>query len=234
MTAMALDHTPTTDSRDVLSAAESAVVGITAAIETLAVVRPAAGASTEQTPTVPLAPRPVVRGTSPSSVRPRLVPSLASLPRSTASTGPGCTRPPTIDERVLARRRAALAAERAALSTEETPAVAPVADPTSVCCSLVLAAVEALAGTRPLAQLARWVTPEVYEALNARAILSQRVLGTSMTSRRPHVRRVRLCRVGEHAAEAGVVVDDGRRVRAVAVRLETWRGAWRAVALEIG
>lgn len=234
MTTIALHRTPATGSLRVLSAAESAVVGIAAAIETLAVTRPVAGAPTDQKPAVPRAPRPLERGKAPTSVQPRLVPSLASLPRSTASTGPGHTRPPTIDERVLARRRAALAAERTAVPTEEAPGAAPGADPTSVCCSLVLAAVEVLAGTRPLAQLARWVTPEVYEALNTRATLSLRVLGTTTTTRRPQVRRVRLCRIGDHAAEAGVVVDDGRRVRAVAVRLESWRGAWRAAALEIG
>ena len=41
-------------------------------------------------------------------------------------------------------------------------------DPASVCGPVVLATVEALAGTRPLTQLVRWVTPAVYEALAAR------------------------------------------------------------------
>jgi len=167
-------------------------------------------------------------------VRLRLVPTLAPLPRLTAPTGPGHSRPPTLDERVLARRRASLAAERAAATAEQAVGPAPIGDPTSVCCSLVLAAVEALAGIRSVAQLARWVTPEVYEALSTRAALTVRVLGARAASRRPEVRRVRVCRIGEHVAEASVVIDDGRRVRAVAVRLESWRGAWRAVALEIG
>lgn len=174
------------------------------------------------------------RAGSPTPVRARLVPTLAPLPRLTAPTGPGHSRPPTLDERVLARRRAALAAERAAATAETAVGPVPTGDPTSVCCSLVLAAVEALAGIRAVAQLARWVTPEVYEALSTRAALTVRVLGAGAASRRPEVRRVRVCRIGEHVAEATVVVDDGRRVRAVAVRLESWRGAWRAVALEIG
>ena len=174
------------------------------------------------------------RAGEPTPVRARLVPTLAPLPRLTAPTGPGHSRPPTLDERVLARRRAALAAERAAATAEAAVGPVPTGDPTSVCCSLVLAAVESLAGIRAVAQLARWVTPEVYEALSTRAALTVRVLGAEAASRRPEVRRVRVCRIGEHVAEATVVVDDGRRVRAVAVRLESWRGAWRAVALEIG
>ncbi|HEY5518765.1 MAG TPA: Rv3235 family protein, partial [Cellulomonas sp.] len=174
------------------------------------------------------------RAESRAPVRPRLVPALGPLQRLSAPTGPGHSRPATLDERVLARRRAALAAERAAATAESAVGPAPTSDPTSVCCSLVLAAVESLAGIRAVAQLARWVTPEVYEALSTRAALTVRVLGAGAASRRPEVRRVRVCRIGEHVAEASIVIDDGRRVRAVAVRLESWRGAWRAVALEIG
>jgi hypothetical protein len=107
-------------------------------------------------------------------------------------------------------------------------------DPTPVCCAITLAATEALVGTRAVAQLARWVTPQVFEQLAGRAALTVRVLGSVAATRRPEILRIRVCRIGEHVAEAAVVVDDGRRVRAVALRLETWRGAWRAVALDIG
>ncbi|WP_448631689.1 Rv3235 family protein [Cellulomonas soli] len=50
----------------------------------------------------------------------------------------------------------------------------------------------------------------------------------------PLVRRVRVCAVDPHAAEATVIAHDGQRVRAVALRLETHRGAWRVTALEVG
>jgi hypothetical protein len=40
--------------------------------------------------------------------------------------------------------------------------------------------------------------------------------------------------LGEDAAEATVVLDDGGHVRAAAVRLEARRGVWRVVVLEIG
>jgi hypothetical protein len=53
-------------------------------------------------------------------------------------------------------------------------------------------------------------------------------------TRAPAVRGVRACVLHEHLVEATAVVDDGRRVRAIALRLETHRGAWRATALEVG
>ncbi|HEX5331586.1 MAG TPA: Rv3235 family protein [Cellulomonas sp.] len=258
MTTLTLDRARAASNAVELTAAESAIVGIAAAVEARAprgaaldrASTPSAstasgdaapplasstrtghpGRSADADPTA----RPDRPSESPTPVRTRLVPTLAPLPRLTAPTGPGHSRPPTLDERVLARRRAALAAERAAATAEAAVGPVPNGDPTSVCCSLVLAAVESLAGIRAVAQLARWVTPEVYEALSTRAALTVRVLGAGAASRRPEVRRVRVCRIGEHVAEASVVIDDGRRVRAVAVRLESWRGAWRAVALEIG
>ncbi|MGV8967326.1 MAG: Rv3235 family protein [Cellulomonas sp.] len=119
------------------------------------------------------------------------------------------------------------------------PAAAPaeqirLPDPTKLCCAMVQAAVEALRGTRPLAQLARWVSPEIYDQLVARSAVTQRVLGRTDATHHASIRRIRLCRLGENAAEASVVVEDGPRVRAVAVRLEGHRGQWRATALEIG
>ena len=54
------------------------------------------------------------------------------------------------------------------------------------------------------------------------------------TPRPPVIRRTRACRVDSHVLEASMVADDGVRVRAVALRLEGHRGAWRVTALEIG
>lgn len=115
---------------------------------------------------------------------------------------------------------------------EAAPA-GPLPDPTPLCCAMVQAAVEGLRGARPLAQLVRWVTPEVYEQLALRAELVLHA-GVPTTLGRAGIRRIRVCRIGDGAAEAAVVVDDGPRVRAVAVRLEAHRGRWRATALEIG
>ena len=132
---------------------------------------------------------------------------------------------------------------------------APLPDPTRLCGSLVLAAVEALAGTRPLVQLARWVTPQVMEALAA-ATAAAATGAPASGARAPGVpapggaagggaarggpggratvRRTHLTRVSPSAAEASVVLHDGTRVRGAAVRLEVHRGRWRATVLQIG
>ena len=131
---------------------------------------------------------------------------------------------------------------------EPVPVALP--DPTRLCGSLVLAAVEALAGTRPLVQLVRWVTPQVLEALTAAVSPPAPRPGrtgrpeTSAAARGPArdrpaggratVRRTHLTRVSPTAAEARVVLHDGQRVRAAAVRLEVHRGHWRATVLQIG
>jgi hypothetical protein len=100
-------------------------------------------------------------------------------------------------------------------------------DPVRLCGAVVLAAVEALRSTRPLAQLARWVSPEVYESLS-------RATRPADPSGRATVRGIRVCRVSSTVAEGTAVVHDGVRVRAAAVRFEVHRGSWRATILQIG
>jgi hypothetical protein len=120
-------------------------------------------------------------------------------------------------------------------------------DPRQACCMVALAAVEVLGGSRPLAQLARWVTPEVYDSLARRAALTApraRVLDPVAAStdvgpvdgvvRRPSVRRVRAFPVSDHVVEASVIITHADRVRAVAVRLTRASGRWRASALVVG
>ncbi|QJW36143.1 Rv3235 family protein [Cellulosimicrobium protaetiae] len=109
----------------------------------------------------------------------------------------------------------------------------PLPDPTALCCAVVRAAVEVLRGERTVSQLARWVSPEIYETLARRARIVAD--GPRETTTRPAaVLRARVLRIGEGVAEGTVVVEDGDRVRAAAARLEARRGAWRVVALEIG
>lgn len=110
-------------------------------------------------------------------------------------------------------------------------------DPTAQVCRVVRAAVEVLRGERPAAQLARWVTPQVYDQLLERG----RLMREARKSRAPHpkahpatVRRVRMVRLGSSSAEATVILHDEGRVRAAAVRLEARRGVWRVAVLEIG
>lgn len=106
-------------------------------------------------------------------------------------------------------------------------------DPTALCCSLVQAIVEALRGTRPLSQLARWATLGVYDQLTRRAELTARPPAGSAHVR-ARIRRARVCRIGPGVVEATVVVEDAARVRAAALRLEAHRSGWKLTAFELG
>lgn len=129
----------------------------------------------------------------------------------------------------------------------ETPSAAPppmrTADEEREICAIsrstVQAAIEVLAGTRPAQQLARRLDERCLAALQHRAALTRRVpCGASPTAgrlhRNPSVRSVRACRVSADVYEASAVVAEDLRVRAVALRLERSRLAWRVTVLEIG
>lgn len=161
----------------------------------------------------------------------RLVPALApSLVEEAAGTAHAVPQ-------TVAGRIAVLRVSDRSLVTEaddDAPRPLPDGDPATVARAVALASLEVLAGRRSVAQLARWLTPGVYESLQVRAGLTQRVLGTTGGGRPPAIRRSRACRVDSHVLEASLVADDGVRVRAVALRLEGHRGSWRVTALEIG
>ena len=161
--------------------------------------------------------------------RARMAPLVERPARVARPPGPILAPPPAAGPDAI-RRRPAIAS----VGEIAPPEQVRLPDPTKLCCAMVQAAVEALRGTRPMAQLSRWVSPEIYDQLVARSAVTQRVLGRTEPTHHAAIRRIRLCRLGENAAEATVVVDDGPRVRAVAVRLEGHRGQWRATALEIG
>lgn len=145
---------------------------------------------------------------------------------------------------------------------DELPArmarAADLPDPTAICCAVAHAAVDAFHGSRPVHQLAKAVSPIVFEQLAARSRAQQainRANGNSRTpnrtyggagasnnaqktveSRRPTTRilRARVLRVSPIAAEATVIIQDGARVRAAALRVEEFRGRWRVNVLQIG
>lgn len=103
----------------------------------------------------------------------------------------------------------------------------------------VQAAIEVLAGTRPIHQLARRLDQRCLASLQHRAALTRRLAtGSSPTAgrlhRNPAVRSVRVCEVATGIYEASAVVVDELRVRAVAMRLERSNQVWRVTALEIG
>jgi hypothetical protein len=107
---------------------------------------------------------------------------------------------------------------------------------------LVQAIVEVLAGDRPLTQLVRWTTTEVYEEVTA--LLSARrpagVHGQASGRRavdevvRAAVSSVRLTEPADGVAEVAATVRRGRRTTAVALRLEGLDGRWQCTALEVG
>jgi uncharacterized protein DUF6459 len=105
--------------------------------------------------------------------------------------------------------------------------------------STVQAAIEVLAGTRPINQLARRLDQRCLLALQHRACLTRREAARTPRRlgglhRNPTVRSVRACEVTPDIYEASAVVIDELRARAVAVRLERSKQIWRVTALEIG
>lgn len=104
----------------------------------------------------------------------------------------------------------------------------------------VQAAMEVLAGIRPIHQLARRLDPRCLAALQHRAALIRRELtrtgnpALARLHRNSTVRSVRVCEVADGIYEASAVVVDDVRARAVAVRLEQSKQVWRVTELIIG
>jgi hypothetical protein len=100
-------------------------------------------------------------------------------------------------------------------------------DPRRWAALLAQAVVEVLAGRRPVGQVVRWVDPEIVERLRASALVH------GQTGRPVLVRRVRVSTQMDGTVEAAVVVDDGTRCRALALRLEALSRRWRCTALDL-
>lgn len=100
---------------------------------------------------------------------------------------------------------------------------------------VVQAAVEVVAGDRPLTQLVRWTSVEVYEQLQWRR---QRRSGPQVrgpgVAKRAVVSSVHVCQPRDDVAEACAIVRVGERASAVAVRLEADRDSWRCTAIALG
>ncbi|KRB79259.1 hypothetical protein ASE01_23395 [Nocardioides sp. Root190] len=99
------------------------------------------------------------------------------------------------------------------------------------------AAVEIVGGDRPVTQLVRWTSPDVYADLRLRAHLVARAGGhqpglARVQPVRPRVLSVHACFVTEQVVECGVHVRHGERSRAVAVRFERRGQRWICTALD--
>lgn len=101
----------------------------------------------------------------------------------------------------------------------------------------VQAAVEIVGGDRPVSQLLRWTSPEVYDNLHRRALLVGRAGGhqpglARVQPVRPRVLSVHTCFLSESVVEAGVHVRYGERSRALAARFERVQQRWICTALD--
>lgn len=101
----------------------------------------------------------------------------------------------------------------------------------------VQAAVEIVGGDRPVSQLIRWTTPDVYADLQRRAELVARAGGhqpglARVQPVRPRVVSIRSCFPRADAVEVAVHVKYGDRSRALAGRFERLEQRWTCVALD--
>ena len=99
------------------------------------------------------------------------------------------------------------------------------------------ALVEIVGGDRPVSQVLRWTTPEVYQDLARRAHLVATAAGRrpgsgGIQSVRPQLGALHTSFVSEHCAEVSLHVRYGARSRAVAARFEVIRDRWQVSALE--
>ncbi|GAB48479.1 Rv3235 family protein [Mobilicoccus pelagius] len=112
--------------------------------------------------------------------------------------------------------------------------LAALPDPQRWLHGVALAVYEAATGARPATQVMRFLAPDVYDSIVRR---SGRAARHGLVTRRPvRLRRVRASVVPGHTSvvEGCAVVDDHRRVRVMAVRLEGLDGRWLLTACEIG
>lgn len=98
---------------------------------------------------------------------------------------------------------------------------------------LLIGIIETAGGRRPLQQLAAMLSPGVAAGLGAD-------FERAAQRRTPHwthaavVRSVHASEPAEGVAELNATVQAGRRVRAVALRLEAREGRWRCTRLQLG
>jgi hypothetical protein len=98
---------------------------------------------------------------------------------------------------------------------------------------LLVGMIETAGGHRPLHQLAALLSPSVWRGLGGDFEDAARQ-GSRHWLHRAKVRSVRAAEPAHGVAEVSATVDTGRRVRAVALRLEEQHGSWRCTRLQLG
>ncbi|MDR1151720.1 MAG: Rv3235 family protein [Bifidobacteriaceae bacterium] len=107
-------------------------------------------------------------------------------------------------------------------------------DPARWAARLAVSTAQAARGCRPVSQLHRWVSREILESLQVKAQRVHRInRGREPQRMHIHVRRIRISEPAFGVVEAAVVMDDGRRPYAVAMRLEWRRDRWLASVLHV-
>jgi len=100
----------------------------------------------------------------------------------------------------------------------------------------VTAVVEGVGGDRPVRQLMRWTTPEVYDDLaeQAEAVAWATNTGARARTERPRLVSLRVSYPTDDVAEVCGHVRHGCRGRAVALRLEQHLDHWVCTAIQLG
>lgn len=130
-------------------------------------------------------------------------------------------------------RRLPLTQPQAARTDQPTVRPDGLPDPSQWGRSLMVCVIETAAGRRPLHQLAALFSRSVATGLGAD-------FERAAARHRPHwlhaatVRTVHASRPSDGVAELSATIQAGRRVRAVALRLEAGDGRWRCTRLQLG
>ena len=93
---------------------------------------------------------------------------------------------------------------------------------------LVGAIMETLTGRRPVTQLVRWLTTDVYEELEVNIDADRSRVWAG------RLRRLIVSEPADGVAEVTAVVERGPRTRALALRMEGRDGRWVVTALQMG
>lgn len=125
---------------------------------------------------------------------------------------------------------------RAASGDADQPRGAALPDPTPLLHNLTQGVLEVIAGMRPVEHLARWMSESAFRSIVVRANLAARARsarGVPAATSPLVVTTVRCTWPADDAVEATVIVAGKARTRAVAVRLEEFRGRWRAETIAL-
>lgn len=111
--------------------------------------------------------------------------------------------------------------------------------------SLSIAVLEALIGRRPLKQIERWFSKDCFDKVRRRASITRDAIACQYANpaasyspyakdvKLPKVKRTRAQKVAEGKYEVCVLVTDGQRTRAIALRVEKSFKTWHITDLEI-